>query len=199
MTIEIPQYGLKAYALLFSKYGIQGTFRQSALDWIVSTSMKKKIFSLLLRSGWITKNHNNTYSCISPSDAIRGLLNFRVPKIIQSATKKYAFTRLSAVEIWSDFSYIQRGLEKSPYFIRILQKDLNYWKRFFNKNKIPHYVNMGTTIGEFVVLIPVHSLSYEEKEGYQVDSLQETLRYAQSNDIYAYATEYIGHKYGVSA
>src|SRR3989344_4972497 len=104
MTIEIPQYGLKAYALLFSKHGTQGTFRQSELDWIVSASMKKKIFSLLLRSGWITKNKKNTYSCTNPSDAIRGLLTFRVPEIITHAEKIYAFTQMSAVEIWSDFS-----------------------------------------------------------------------------------------------
>ena len=113
MTIEIPQYGLKAYALLFSKHGTQENFRQSELDWIVSTSMKKKIFSLLLRTGWIKKNYEGTYSCINPSDAIKGLLEFRVPEIMKHADKKYAFTQLSAVEIWSDFSYVQRGWEKS--------------------------------------------------------------------------------------
>jgi hypothetical protein len=126
MTIEIPQYGLKAYALLFFKHGVQGRFMQSELDWIVSISMKKKIFSLLLRSGWIKKNQDQTYSCINPSDAIKGLLDFRVPEIIKNSKKTYAFTQLSAVEIWSDFSYMQRGLEKSPYFIKVLQKDLKY-------------------------------------------------------------------------
>ncbi|MEK6963791.1 MAG: hypothetical protein AABX70_05150, partial [Nanoarchaeota archaeon] len=91
MTVEIPQYGLKAYALLFSRYGVQGTFRQSALDWIVSSSMKKKIFSLLLRSGWIKKYAQRTYICTNPFDAIRGLLEFRVPEIMKDAKKEYAF------------------------------------------------------------------------------------------------------------
>src|SRR3989338_11713064 len=104
MTIEIPQYGLKAYALLFSKHGIQGKFRQSELDWVVSVSMKKKIFALLVRTGWIHKNAGQTYSCTNPSEAIRGLLEFRVPEMMKNAKKKYAFTQLSAVEIWSDFS-----------------------------------------------------------------------------------------------
>src|SRR3990172_2009296 len=149
MTIEIPHYGLKAYALLFSKHGTYGTFRQSELDWIVSVSMKKKIFSLLLRTGWIKKNHEGMYSCTDPSNAIKGLLEFRVPEVMKTAGKKYAFTRLSAVEIWSDFSYVQRGLEKSPYFIKVLGKDLRYWKDFFNSNEIPNYVNSGATIGEF--------------------------------------------------
>lgn len=195
MTIEIPQYGLKAYALLFSKHGVCEKFMQSELDWIVSTSMKKKIFSLLLRNGWIKKNYDKTYSCINPSDAIKGLLEFRVHKIIKNAAKKYAFTQLSAVEIWSDFSYVQRGLEKSPYFIKILKKDLKYWKEFFNNNEIPNYINLGGTIGEFVILIPVTSFLFEEKDGFKVDSLKETIKYAKSNDIYNYALEYIENKY----
>lgn len=196
MTIEIPQYGLKAYALLFSKHGVYGKFMQSELDWIVSTSMKKKIFSLLLRTGWIHKNPDRTYSCTNPSEAIKGLLQFRVPEIIKKAKKKYAFTRLSSVEIWSDFSYVQRGLEKSPYFIKVLQKDLNYWKHFFNSNEIANYINSGGTLGEFIILIPVRSLSFVEKDGFKVDSLKETMAYAKSNDIYAYASEYIRKKYG---
>ncbi len=191
MTIEIPQYGLKAYALLFSKHGVQGRFKQAELDWIVSISMKKKIFALLLRTGWIKKNQEGTYSCTNPSDAIKGLLDFRVPEIIKKAKKTYSFTQLSAVEIWSDFSYVQRGRERSPYFIKVLQKDLKYWKGFFNDNKIPNYIGSGMTIGEFVILIPVASISFEEKNGFRVSPLKETIRYAESNDMFAYALEYI--------
>jgi len=199
MTVEIPQYGLKAYALLFSKYGTPGKFKQSELDWIVSVSMKKKIFSLLLRTGWIKKNPQGTYSCTNPAEAIRGLLEFRIPEIMKNAERKYAFTQLSAVEIWSDFSYVQRGIEKSPYFIKILQKDLKYWKEFFNHNKIPNYISSGGTIGEFVILVPVGSLVTEEKNGFKVDSLTETVKYAESNEVYAYASKYIKNKYGVLA
>ncbi len=199
MTIEIPRYGLKAYALLFSKHGAHEKFSQSDLDWIVSTSMKKKIFSLLLRTGWIHKNTDRTYSCTNPSEAITGLLEFRVPEIIKKAEKKYALTQLSAVEIWSDFSYVQRGLEKSPYFVKVLKKDLNYWKHFFNSNEIANYVHSGGTVGEFIILIPVKSLSFVEKNGFNVDSLKKTIKYARSNEVYSYASLYIEKKYGVSA
>jgi len=199
MTVEIPQYGLRAYALLFSKRGVHEGFRQSELDWIVSVSMKKKIFSVLLRSGWIKKHKDGTYTCTSPSDAIKGLLEFRVPEIMKNAKKEYAFTKFSAVEIWSDFSYVQRGMEKSPYFVKVLRKDLRYWKNFFNANGIPNYVESGTTIGEYVILVPVRALpKCYEKNGLKVDSLNETMRYAKSNDIYAYASEYMKNKYGAS-
>ena len=196
MTIEIPQYGLKAYALLFSKYGITEPFKQSALDWIVSQSMKKKIFALLLRCGWIHKKNAQTYVCTNPSEAIKGLLDFRVPEVIKEASRPYVFTQLSAIEIWSDFSYIQRGREKSPYFIKILQKDLKYWKSFFNQHEIPNYISAGTTIGEYVILIPVKKIISEIKNSVAVEPLSETLRYAKERDIFLYATEYIERKYG---
>ncbi|MEK6938684.1 MAG: hypothetical protein AABX04_06590 [Nanoarchaeota archaeon] len=198
MTLEIPQYGLKAYALLFSKHGVQEEFKQSELDWIVSMSMKKKIFSLLLRAGWIKKHSSNTYSCTNPAEAIKGLLEFRVPEIVKNAKKDYAFTQLSAVEIWSDFSYVQRGREKSPYFIKVLKKDLKYWTAFFNRQGISNYINSGTAIGEYVILIPISHLTFKEKSGFKVDSLKETIQYARSNDVYAYASEYMNKKYGAT-
>ncbi len=199
MTIEIPQYGLKAYALLFSRHGVHEEFRQSELDWIVSTSMKKKIFSLLLRSGWIKKTSHGTYSCINPSEAVRGLLDFRVPEIMKNTEKIYAFTQLSAIEIWSDFSYAQRSKDRSPYFIKVLRKDLRYWKSFFNSNEIPNYMGSGTNIGEFIILIPVKSLQTKKHNGFKVEPLKETIHYAKLNEIYAYALNYIQKKYEVSS
>ena len=160
---------------------------------------KNSIFALLLRSGWIKKRSGGTYSCTNPSDAIKGLLEFRVPGMMKDARKPYAFTRFSAVEIWSDFSYVQRSMEKSPYFIKVLRKDMHYWKAFFHAREIPNYVGSGATVGEYVILIPVARFSYEEKGAFKVDSLRETMRYAESNDVYAYASEYMERTYGASA
>src|SRR3989344_3252568 len=98
MTNEIPQFGLRAYALFFSKHGSIESFKQADLDWIVSSSMKKKIFSLLLNSGWIKKESKNTYKCLEPNIIFKNLLEFKVPELIKKAEKKYAFTNLSAVE-----------------------------------------------------------------------------------------------------
>ncbi len=195
MATEIPQYGLKAYALFFAKHKDTEEFKQSELDWIVGQSMKKKIFSLLLRAGWIKKQQDNTYICINPEIVINSLLEFKVPQIIKEAEKDYAFTNLSAIEIWSDYSYVQRGIEKSPYFIKIFKKDLKYWKNFFNRHNIPNYVNQGTTIGEYIILIPVEKLSFIEKEGYKVESLKETIKLAKLNEMYLYAYNYIKEKY----
>ncbi|MDE1810513.1 MAG: hypothetical protein KGH66_00510 [Candidatus Micrarchaeota archaeon] len=196
MTNEIPQYGLRAYALFFTKHGATEEFGQSDLDWIVGQSMKKKIFSLLLRSGWIRKKSRGTYVCVSPERAVKGLLGFKVPEAVKRAERPYAFAGSSAVEIWSDYSYVQRGVEKSPYFINVLKKDLGYWKKFFSERDIPVYVHEGATIGEYVILNPVDSLKYAMKAGFKVIGLPEASRFANANEAYSYSYNYMREKYG---
>ncbi|MEK6834781.1 MAG: hypothetical protein AABX61_00780 [Nanoarchaeota archaeon] len=196
MINEIPQYGLRAYALFFSKHGSIEDFKQSELDWIMGNSMKKKVFSLLLNNGWIKKASYNSYMCLNPEAVLKGLLEFKVPQLIKKAEKEYAFTNLSAVEIWSDYSYVQRGIEKSPYFINILKKDLKYWKNFFNKISIPNYINEGSTIGEYIILIPVNKIKFVEKDNFKVIPLNETFKIAIKNKMYLYAYNYMRKKYG---
>lgn len=199
MTAEIPSYAMKAYALFYVKYGTKKPFRQSELDWIVSSSMKKKIFYTLIKSGWIKKKSRNEYLCEEPKDVLNKLLEFKVPEIIKKAKKPYAFTQLSSIEIWSDFSYIQRGIEKSPYFIKVLKKDLKYWKKFFNQHNIPNYVNEGSCIGEYVILIPEEKIKATKKGDFMVESLTDALNIAKKNEMFAYPYNYMRQKYGPSA
>ncbi len=198
MVEGIPQYGLKAYALFYSKHGTRESFMQSELDWIVSQSMKKKIFALLLNSGWIRKEARNTYRCLAPEKVMKGLLQFKVPGFMNDAKREYAFTNLSAVEIWSDFSYVQRGIEKSPYFVKVLKKDMAYWKKFFNERGIPAYINSGSTIGEYVILIPADKIQEVEKGGFKVEPLKQTLQIAKNNEMYDYAYNYMRKKYAAA-
>ena len=198
-TREIPSYGLRAYALFFSRHGINEEFSQNELDWIVGQRMKKKIFSLLLNSGWIVKKSKNTYVCLNPQEIFRKILEFKVPKIMKEAKKSYSFTGLSAIEIWSDYSYVQRGIERSPYFINVLRRDLRYWKDFFNEHKIPNYIRKGSTIGEYVILVPVDKIDAVEKNNLNVENLKKTMKMAKENNIYSYAYNYMGRKYGFSA
>ena len=196
MINEIPQYGLRAYALFFLKHGSSERFTQNELDWIMGNSMKKKVFSLLLRNGWIKKQSYNYYLCLNPQEIFKGLLGFKVPEIMKKAERDYAFTNLSAIEIWSDYSYVQRGIEKSPYYINILKKDLKYWKGFFNKNSIPYYINEGSTIGEYTILIPVKKIKFVNKDGFKVISLKETFNIARKNKMHLYTYNYMRKKYG---
>ena len=196
MISEVPQYCLRAYALFFSKHGSRESFKQPELDWIVSQSMRKKIFSILLKAGWIIKESRDSYRCVEPKNVIKGLVEFKVPELIKEAKKPYAFANLSAVEIWSDYSYVQRGIEKSPYFIKVLKKDLSYWKEFFNKRNIPNYINKGSTIGEYAILMPVGRINSVDKRGLKVEPLKKTLTIAKENEMFSYAYDYMRNKYG---
>jgi len=196
MYNEIPNYGLRAYALFYSRHGLNEEFSQSDLDWIVGQSMKKKIFSLLLNNGWIKKVSRDSYKCVDPKVILKGLLEFKVTQIIKESKKPYAFTGLSAVEIWSDYSYIQRGRDKSPYYIKILKKDLRYWKNFFSSYRIPNYVGSGSTIGEFIILEPVEKFNFSDKDEIKVETLKETEKMAKANSFYAYPYHYMKEKYG---
>ncbi len=193
---EIPAYCLRAYALFFTKHGSREAFRQSELNWIVSQSMRKKIFAILLRAGWLQKHDKEHYVCVHPEKVMRQLVEFKVPTIMNQAEKQYAFTGLSAIEIWSDYSYIQRSIERSPYFIKIFRKDMVYWKHFFSKHEIPYYVNQGTTIGEFVILLPVSKFNAIIKENIAVEPLSVTIKNAKKNTMFKYAYDYMLKKYG---
>jgi len=194
-VFEIPTYLLRAYALFYVKYGLKQEFSQKELDWVVGESMKKKIFALLLKAGWIAKKQRNTYVCLNPETLLRKMLDFKVPFLMKNTEKPYCFTELSAIEIWSDYSYTQRSWEKSPYFIKVLKKDLKYWQDFFNSYRIPNYLNSGSTIGEYIILIPVERLDYVKKEELKVEKLKDTMKIA-NNNIYLYAYNYMKEKYG---
>ena len=195
MVTEIPEYCLRAYALFFSKYGTNIPFKQAALDWIVAESMKKKIFSRLMHAGWIGKKTRESYICKSPAAVMEALLDFKVPAIMKKAERSYAFTGLSAVEIWSDYCYVQRSREKSPYFIKIEKKDIAYWKAFFSKQGVFYYFEKGGTVGEYIILFPVEHIVFVEKEEIKVESMKETIQFAEQNEMYQYPLEYIKNKY----
>jgi len=196
MYSEIPYAGMRAYALLFTRFGATRPFTQSELDFIFSSSMKKKIFSTLLNSGWIAKSGRRDYVCNKPEEIMRHLLDFKVPEMMRAAQKPYAFSGLSAIEIWSDYSYTQRSYGRSPYFIKVLHKDLPYWKGFFASKRVPVYTGKGTSIGEFVILLPAAKFSSVEKGGVQVEPLREAMAEAKENGMHSYAYEYMRRKYG---
>ncbi|MEW6528747.1 MAG: hypothetical protein AB1391_02570 [Candidatus Micrarchaeota archaeon] len=200
MYREIPQYCLKAYALFYIRFGTVRVFQQAELDWVVSQPMKKKIFSVLLNAGWIKKKGKTTYLCNKPGQIFSHLLDFKVQEILKKAERKYCLVGLSAIEVWSDYSYVQRDVKRSPYFIKVLKKDLRYWKVFFAQEGISAYECKGTNIGEFVILISASEIGKTVKrDGMYVESLSETMKEAKRNELYEYAYNYMREKYGQTA
>ncbi|MDP7180346.1 MAG: hypothetical protein QF824_03690 [Candidatus Woesearchaeota archaeon] len=197
MTKEIPKYCLRAYGLLYTKYGTMEEFTQDKMNWIVSSSMKKKIFSVLLNSEWIKKKSRRSYVCIGPKTIFTSLFSFKVPDILKKAEKKYCYTQMSSVEIWTDFSYIQRSWEHSPYFIKIEESDIDYWKQFLSKQGIPFFIGQGSFIGEFIILEPKKGLKCSTYKGFLVDTLDTVVKFCQNKSLFEYSLAYLKQKFNL--
>mgnify|MGYP001574045967 CR=1 FL=1 len=191
----LPAFGLRAYAWFYSKFGSKRGFSQSELDWIVSEPMKKKIFSALVRAGWLVKKSRFEYACIEPRAAVMGVLEPRIEDALRNAKLIYCLTGASAIEAWSDYSYVQRSVERSPFFLKVLKKDVGKWKKFFASKQIPFYEKKGGTVGEFIILQPVEKIEFAEKNALRIERLKETVRQASKNYLYEQPLEYIRKKY----
>src|SRR3990167_56300 len=144
---EIPAFAQRAYAIFYTQHGSSETFGQEELDWVVRESMRKKVFAVLLRAGWLEKVSRRGYRCVEPGRIFAGIAGFQVPEMMREATRPYAFTGMYAIELWSDFSYVQRSMKKSPYHLKVLRRDLPYWKEFFRSRSIPSFLRKGSTFG----------------------------------------------------
>ncbi len=195
MTKEIPKYALRAYGMLYTKYGTEEGFKQDSLNWAVSSSMKKKIFSVLLNSGWIVKKSVRAYTCVEPGKIFSSLFLFKIPDILKKSRHEYCYSRMSAAEILTDFSYIQRSWDHSPYFIKIKEKDLAYWKEFLSKEGIPFFINEGSFIGEFVILETEKILNYHIYHGFPVEDLDTVVKFCKNNPLFEYHLAYIKEKF----
>lgn len=191
-------YALKCYALLYTKYGTRG-FDQASLAWFLSEPMRKKIFHVLTKGGWLRRVGRGRYICVRPDEVFRRWFEFKVPEILDAAKRSWCYTRASAVEIWTDFSYVQRSWEYSPYFIKVLKKDIRYWKGLFKPHDINVFIREArSTIGEFVVLDPVEKIDYVTYGGSPVDILEATMEFCEENSsVFEYPLAYLAKKHGL--
>lgn len=191
----IPIYCEQAYAILYNKFKSK-EFSSDYFKWFLSDSMRKKILYLLEKKGWIKRVKRGVYICNKPEEVITNMVKFRVPDLLELAGKMYCYTGMSAVEIWTDFAYVQRSWEHSPYFIKISKKDLNYWKKYFASHGISVFVkNSKPALGEFVILIPedFKLTIFEEKP---VDNIKEVVKFCKNNiELFEYPLAYLIKKF----
>lgn len=161
--------------------------------------MRKKIFHVLTKEGWLRRVGRGRYTCVRPEEVFRRQFEFKVPEIVRAAEKPWCYTKASAVEIWTDFSYVQRSWEYSPYFMKVVKRDVRYWKKFFRAHGIRAFVReAGSAIGEFVVLNPVEKLDCVTHAGFPVDNLGDVIRFCEENSsTFEYPLAYLARKYGL--
>jgi len=198
MTEPVPAYAQQAYAILYNRFADQ-PFDFNYLAWFLSRGMVKKTLHVLEKKSWIKRVKKGSYVCVSPDDVFRGMVQFRVPRLLDDAGRRYAYTGASAVEVWTDHIHIQRSWEHSPYFIKVLRRDMEFWIQYFSEHRINVFVREATpAIGEFVVLFPREQLEFEIYNGKPVDRLNEVTTFCEKNiDAFEYPLAYLKNKFGV--
>jgi len=198
MPEPIPSFAQRAYAILYNRFGGR-PFGPERLSWFLSPGMVKKTLHVLEKGSWIRRVTKGSYVCISPEDVFRDMVQLKVPRLLEEAQKEYAYARASAVEVWTDYSYIQRSWEHSPYFVKVLRDDVDFWVRYFRRHKIDVFVkDAGPAIGEFVVLLPEGRLDHEVHNGVPVEGLNDVSRFCEENiELFEYPLAYLKSKFGV--
>jgi len=198
MSEAVPTYAQEAYAILRSRFG-SDSFPADYLSWFVSRGMVKKTLHMLEHAGWIRRVEKGSYVCRNADEIFRSMVEFRVPRLLSEAGMKYAYTEASAVEVWTDYSYIQRSWEHSPYFVRVLRSDLDRWVSYFRIHKVKVFISRPElAMGEFVILKPADELAIVTHNGLPVDPLKLAVSYSEKNvHTFEYPLAYLKAKFKV--
>ncbi len=196
MVNEITKTEFQAYSYFWLKFKDK-EFEVSSLRWFYSRAMVKKILFKLSSAGWLQRVGRGAYRCVKPEKAVESIFESRAEKALEEAGMPYCFYGASAVEIWSDYVYMQRSWEHSPFFVRVQKKDLGKWRKYLKQEGIDFFTGEAeNALGEFVVLEAVKELECAKQNGRPVMPLAETIKFAEKN-IYSfeYPLAYIGRKF----
>lgn len=198
MSQPVPPHAQQAYAILRARFKDE-PFASDYLARYITRSMVKKNLHVLETAGWIQRVERGTYVCTPPDQVFESMIEFRVPELLQQAGMPYAYAQASAVEVWSDQTYIQRSWEHSPYHINIRSEDTEQWTAHFRSHRITAYTDdPKPALGEFVILHPKDPLRIEEKDGIPVEPLKTVAQYCKENlDAFEYPLAYMQAKHDI--
>ncbi len=198
MAEAVPAYAQEAYAILRNRFA-SDSFPADYLSWFVSRSMVKKTLHTLERAGWIRRVEKGSYACKNADDIFKSMIEFKVPRLLSEAGMRYAYTEASAVEVWTDYSYIQRSWEHSPYFVKVLRSDLGRWVNYFRKHKVKVFTSKPElSIGEFVILKPDTGFANVTHNGLPVAPLELAVAYSEKHiHTFEYPLAYLKAKFKV--
>ena len=196
MVNEITKTEFQAYSYFWLKFRDK-QFEVSSLRWFYSRAMVKKILFKLSTAGWLQRVGRGSYKCVKPEQAVASIFESRAEKVLEKAGMPYCFFGASAVEVWSDYVYMQRSWEHSPFFVRVQKKELGNWKKYLKQEGIDFFIGEPeNALGEFVILEAVKELKCAKQSGRPVIPLKDAIKFAEEN-IYSfeYPLAYIGRKF----
>jgi hypothetical protein len=194
---------LQTYAILWNKFGDRqfSTKEIRFLDLFMSKSMKKKTLFELSEKSWMKRESRGSYRCIDPKVVFEGFFKPRVMVLLKNVKMKWCFYGLNALEVYTNFSVEHRSWLSSPFYIKVLKKDLKKWLLLFKKHDIPTYINESKAeFGEYVILMPSDEFKSKTINNYPVEPLENVIRFAEQRKFeFAYELKYLGEKHGIRA
>jgi hypothetical protein len=192
---------LQIYAILLNKFGERkfSTKELKFLDLFMSKNMKKKFIFELTEKSWLIREGRGNYRCISPKVVFESFFKPKIMNLLKSTKLRWCFYGLNALEVYTNFSVDHRSWMSSPFYIKVLEKDLKAWLTLFKKNDINVHLNESKAeFGEYAVLTPLDDFRCKIISNYPVESLENVSNFARQRKFeFAYEIDYLDEKYGI--
>lgn len=190
----------KMYGWIYTAFGDE-EFTIDDFRAVFPSPQHAKIIFDLIRSKYIKRISRGRYKVTPPQELVRQIVLDSIQKedIMTEAQKTYAYCANDAVGIWTDGYYwtgFTRGYK--PIHIRVLRKDLGYWKRFFKKMGAEFALEDEdrTLFGITYILHAARDFKADLKEDIQVIPLKEVIEFCQKNELtFRPALEYLDERY----
>lgn len=190
----------KMYGWLWEAFGKE-EFTMNGFKAVFPSPQHAKIIHDLIDLGFVRRVRRGKYAVIEPKKFVHKIVNesMKQEDILSRADRKYAFCGNIAVGLWTE-GYYWTGFTKGfkPIHIKVLKKDLRYWKEFFKKNNAEFALenDRKTLFGPTYILQLAMDFKIEFKDNVKVIPLEEVIRFCKANELtYKPALEYLEEKY----
>lgn len=196
----ISKYEQQIYAVLWNKFRENefSTKQLKFLELFMSKGMKKKTLFLLAKKGWIRRKTRSRYVCTDPKMIFETFFRPKIVELLRTIKMKWCFSRLNALEIYSDFSVEHRSWISSPFYIKVLKRDLRKWINLFKKQDTAVFINEGKPeFGEYVILIPKDNFVVKTVNNHPIEPLEDVIKFIEQRSFeFEYELNYLREKYG---
>lgn len=190
----------KMYGWLYEAFGDE-EFTINEFKAVFPSPQHAKTIYDLINLDFVRRVKRGKYKVTAPEEFVHQIIrdNLKQEDILKTAEKKYAFCENAAVGLWTD-GYYWTGFTKGfkPIHIKILKKDLRYWRDFFRERDVEFSLENEnkTLFGITYILHPARDLKIEIKDDTNVVPLKEVVKFCKANELtYRPALEYLDEKY----
>lgn len=191
---------MKLYGWMYEVFGDE-EFTIDDFRAVFPSPQPVKVMHDLIRLNYIDRIKRGKYRVIAPNKFVERIVeeNLKQEDVLKNVIKEYAYCDNDAIIIWTD-GYYWTGFTAGfkPIHIKVLEKDLGWWKNFFVKNDVEFSTERErrTLFGLSYILHPERKFRKEKKDGTPIIPLEEAVEFCRKNELtYRPALEYLDEKY----